>query len=45
MTTHFHFIVGSYAVFALAIVIEVASLLSSRRKALNAVDTNNDSHD
>jgi heme exporter protein CcmD len=42
MTTHLHFLVASYAVFALVIVIEVISLVVSRRKALNAVDMDNE---
>jgi heme exporter protein D len=42
MTTHTHFLLASYAVFAIAIVIEVMSLVASRRRALNAVDTDSD---
>jgi heme exporter protein CcmD len=42
MSTHFHFIVASYAVFALAIVIEVTTLILNRRKALNAIDVDNE---
>jgi hypothetical protein len=42
MTTHLHFLMASYAVFALAIVIEVTSLVISHRKAMNAVDLDND---
>ena len=34
MTTHTHFIIGSYAVAALAIAIEIALVFSARRKAL-----------
>jgi heme exporter protein CcmD len=42
MTTHLHFLVASYAVFALAIVIEIISLVASRRRALNAVEMDNE---
>jgi uncharacterized protein YoxC len=42
MTTHLHFLVASYAVFALAIVIEVITLITSRRSVLNAADTDKD---
>jgi hypothetical protein len=42
MTTHLHFLVASYAVFALAIVIEVISLITSRRSVLNAADMDKD---
>jgi heme exporter protein CcmD len=45
MTTHLHFLVASYAVFALAIAIEVISLILSRRRALNAVEMDNEQHD
>jgi hypothetical protein len=42
MTTHLHFLVAAYAVFALAIVIEVISLITSRRSVLNAADMDKD---
>jgi hypothetical protein len=42
MTTHLHFLVASYAVFALAILIEIISLTASRRKAINAVHMDNE---
>jgi heme exporter protein D len=35
MTTHLHFIVASYAVFGLAIIIEVMAVIKSRKNALN----------
>jgi Heme exporter protein D (CcmD) len=42
MTTHLHFLIASYAVFALAIAVEILSLIINRRKALNAVDMDNE---
>jgi heme exporter protein CcmD len=42
MTTHLHFLIGSYAVFAFAILIEIISVIASRRKAINAVDMDNE---
>jgi heme exporter protein D len=43
MTTHLHFIVASYAVFGVAIMIEIMSLVKSRKNALTDVANNMDS--